>query len=404
VSWIFTSALGLFILWQATENFQRIYCERPEAPSFNYALRIDSDTFVYSGNKMKQAGSWWFPPEYQHSVGMQVVMGWWFMAGGTNNFLPLKLIYLAIWFAALALVGVAAGRATGNPAVGMLAAGLLSFSHLFSVYTATVQHEIILGFFGAALVALSAKAPSRRSALMVGMILAIAACFRINYLVAAVVVGLGYATDRRGREAGWSAYYLVGFFAVALPWNIAHSLHRGLFYFYDSYIFLVFRQHMNPNARAYNFPYTLPAEPHGFAFAIQYPGLYSRLLFERVGLLFGVSPDVWFVESNWSQLLAFGLRLPVAAVREVTLLVGGLLFACGISRVNGRSRIIPMAILLAVVTPHFLVGASSRFLVPALPVIAFFQAWGLYALYLGLRNFCEELSRSIVRTRSSSGF
>lgn len=377
-------ALAYLLVTNLTSALNRIRLWNPSGVAFNPQFRIDSETFVAAGEQMHRDRSLFFPERYHNSLGMKVVMALWFRAGGGNDFYGMKLINFALYLATIGILAVAVARATQVRLWGLVFATLVSYSVPYATYTATLQYEIILSFVVALAFFLCLGPLSPRRCFALGFLLALAPLFRSNFLLLFPCLVLALAVQlKSGERKAVLIPLTLGFLFLALPWNLAHTIHSGQPYFYERVKVSPFKRGLNPDARGYNFPYPKKLEPSGLAFVQKYPVKYANLVWLRLEYLAGLWPDIWFVESYWTELTQSQLGWDVVRSRRLVVYLSVLLLACGVlanlkTPYRGRAYLLGLAVVT--LSPHFFIGASTRFAVPIYPILIFFQTLGLHQI------------------------
>jgi hypothetical protein len=135
-----------------------------------------------------------------------------------------------------------------------------------------------------------------------------------------------------------------------------------------------FRLGNNPNAVGLAFPYPPIVEPSGWGFLLHMPGRFLWLLGRRFLYLWGILTDTWSLPP---AEMGRGSWEPFLAVAALGLFVFGLVAAVRERRKGAERLYLP---IVAVAFPPLIYFGSKRFLIPAMPEIALFQAYALVRL------------------------
>jgi hypothetical protein len=380
-----------FDIWQ---TWDRINALNPHALAYSARMQVDAPRYFVEGQKMRAAHRFFLPPPSDHSLGMQVLASLWPTWRGQADMYSFKVFNFALWLLTLFLAGHLSARLSNSAAWGLFAVAWLAHSNLFSVYTAVFQPEIIYAC-GVTLVTYAAfqrLTPLRTFALGLGI--AILCVFRVKFLLGIVPLIWYYFADRTKRRDLRFGFF--GFFLIAIPWNVVQTVSLEYAYFFEYIFFNRFTNQNNPNAPAFNFPQLPVAEPAGLAFVFQQPLNYLSLLFRRLEYLGGFRYDIWFQESEWTEGLHLLTHWPIAEVRYVMATLGlctivlGFFVLMAKRSPSGFGKAMVVASFGMIFLPHLIIGGSTRFVVPLVPLFAILQTLAFQAVYVWGR----ELRRS----------
>jgi hypothetical protein len=287
--------------------------------------------------------------------------------------LAVKLVLWVVWLGVLALSFVAYRRAWPGDggAAPWIATALVATSLPLVRYTGVVQHEVLGAAGLAALLAILVVPRGARWLAVGGAIIALLAIIRIHYallLAPALLLARG----------GWAPRLALagGFVLVALPWNLYYSVQRGAPFLFQSSLAGQATRWLTPAAQGYTFPYPRPVPPMGLDFVVERPLEYARLLGRRFTYLTGIRQDIWYVEPLPAKALAE--LVDRRAARTATAVVMTLLTAAGVAlllfrRTRTRAGLVAAGFVAALLVPHLVSGSSTRFLVPAVPLLVLLQ-------------------------------
>ncbi len=328
--------------------------------------------------------------DFYHSPGYQLYLRAIFAALGSTNATidASKLLSLAMFFASAVLL-YRLSRRWFEPAVAQLAVAIFLCSESWAYYSNMIQYEVMTGFLILLILSILTSSPASRSsgilwigAVMMGCLLAFISIIQMRYTVL-LLIPLAYPalvarTELRNRKLRQGLIGLLTGLALLAGWSLAQSHIEG------RTVFLmdgsVFRWHVanNPNALGYSFPYPQIVEPSGWQFIFAMPGQWLWLVGQRALYLSGIQRDIWALPPDGFRSGPIGSFSPLDTI-------GTIGFAAGLSLATWRiyrselssESIVAMLALACIILPPLLVFGSKRFIVPVIPLIALFQAYGI---------------------------
>ena len=259
------------------------------------------------------------------------------------------------------------------------------------MYVSLLQGEVLQGFLFVVMVVLSVQAvgsPGRKclylltavSLLMAGLVL-----LQIRFLPILVLLPLMFPACQVTRKESAAAMILPAVLVLAL-WSGFHSRKQGTLVMISTGTTFRLKTAYNAKATGAAYPYPPPTEPSGLDFVLSHPGQTALLVGRRFLYLWDLKPDQWYLGNpivcklnfRWGKFDPTPYDRPLYALGLSLFLLGVVTNLCQASKAGSLGLWgIPYAILLCILSGPLLVFASSRFLVPALPMVVLFQAVAL---------------------------
>lgn len=359
-----------------------------------YAPRMvaDAESYVRNARSMVASGDWIVTNDTYHSVGETLYVAAQLRLFG--SVLAVKLghvVLLAMTFACAAFAG---RRALGSGFGASALVCALSSSILLARYCAVVQYEIVVHFLYALLLALAST--ERPRYFVLGLLIALAATFRIHFgfvlpfvMVDAFVAARSTTDDAlRAVQYRRAALVAVGFALVAIPFNALYAARTDEPFFFQSLASGTgWLRRLHRNATGMMWPYPRGVSPRGVDFILHEPELYIRFLVHKTGYLFGLVPDVWFVESRFvrgaSALTGISrewLRYVFGGLFGLLSVVGWWAVVVQWARAHFALRLAAIQVA-AVLLPQWIVGSSTRVLVPIFVPLIMLQLFAAQRLF-----------------------
>ena len=386
----------LTIAVQAYSVVHFVRTERPDAPAYEPRMTIDAATYVRRATEMMARGDALFTPDAYHSVGMQVLAANVFRLTGVSP-RAVKLLNCALWLCTL-IVAFFAFRRVLPPTAAWVTVTLVALSVWLQRYCAIVQYEVFASAALTTLFLLNVRGNGAGAAATSGAIAAVLAIFRAHFMVLVPALAAVYAVFPSARQKTRYLALVLGFLAIAVPWNTYYSMRRGEPFLFQTEAALQAHRYLSPNAAGYNYPYYPPVEPSGLRFIVERPGDYVRLLLRRFTYLTGIEPDIWSVEPRGTRVVRLMTDRATArrinAVVALALVLGGAALSLRAST-RTRGGVLAVALIAVLVAPHAIVSSSTRYMVPAIPLLTLLQAQ--FILFLASRRAArEEAERNAV--------
>ncbi len=394
-----------FRVWQVfigmmSENFQ--------APARLVHMTVDGANYSAVGRRLAMSSEPLMAESIHYSVGMQVYVAAVMRFLQSDQVGPLKLLNFAFFGGILFLLYQMGLKATRSRHWALFGVFIAASSELLVAYIPVVQYEILIAFLFLLGTAALVLRPDPRRCLGAGVIVAICAIFRAHFVLVlpGYALGLWLLDPTRAGLRTRVAPLLLGFLFLALPWNSYYSIRQKQVFFFQE--IFTFRLSLHPDSTGKNFPKPTVEqirEPSGVAFIVQEPKSYGRLLVERSQYFLGIAPDIWMVESCWSQLLAGVVGGSIELARKLVVAFSLVLLGLGAwAAVKERQgwALLLLSMLVAVSIPQLLINSTTRFLVPALPGWLFFDMLGIRELSRLMRRMFAKIACG--RRDESSGF
>ena len=355
----------------------------------NHQLVIDEKNYLFGAFRMKEKGTPFYTEDGLHSVGMQMLTYALLLATDTGHVRTADYyLNLVLWTLLIALAGGIGFLFSRDLTFALATAFFTAHSALLRKYCGYLQYEIPAAFLTAVLLFLCLRPLTRRMAYAAGALIALLGIFRFHFTQFLPLVALVHAGSLKREGAVWRPVLialLLGFVAIALPFNLYYSVKRGQPFFFQTNVTTgTFLNALNPKTDGRAFPYqhfSADKGVRGLPFIAQMPGKYLDLLSSRFGFLVGLEKDAWFIESDWVKSIADKLNGRSESIRPwfvlflILSIVGGTA-VCLRNAAAFRFRHPSLLILappLVVLLPNFLVNSSTRFLVTAIPFFIVLQ-------------------------------
>ena len=167
---------------------------------------------------------------------------------------------------------------------------------------------------------------------------------------------------------------------VAVPWNLAYSVHTGTPVFFQTGLEKQISSSLNPLVQGYVYPFAPHSEPSGLRFIVDRPFGYVSLVGRRILYLIGARPESWFVESSWTLILMNHFHMTSESARISFLAICLVLFGLGLRAASIRARastqpvqFLPLALVGPIATAMLVFNTSNRYWVPIIPAVICFQ-------------------------------
>jgi hypothetical protein len=361
-----------------------------DEPWINLVLSIDGKSYIRGMRSMIEQGAILDVDNLYHSPGFQIYLAflWRLWPWSNGFFFFVKLVSLALYIASIAMV-VQLGSRLVDTRVGLLAGILLSLSPKLQVYVNLLQGEVLQAFLFTLLAWLSARAaagPRQKTlilALVMSVIMTALILLQVRFLPILLFLPWLFPACPDTRRRQVAAALVTPAVVLLTLWSGYHSLKRNELVMVGTGTAFRIKTAYNPNATGAAYPYPKPAEPTGLDFIASHPHRVLWLVGQRFQYLWDLKPDEWYlgnpvlckarseiVPTSYDGLL-YGLALGV-------FLLGLAASWLQVSRAGtlGLWGVV-YAILLSILLGPLLVFASSRFLIPAIPMLAILQALAL---------------------------
>jgi len=364
---------GLVIATQALLVLRFIRTEQPNAPAYERRMTIDAATYVRQAALMVARRDTLYTDDAVHSAGMQVLTAQVFRLFGIRP-LAVKQLNWLLWLAALVLAYFAFVHVLPSRSAAWIATALVASSLPLQRYCGIVQYEIVACAALTALFFLNVRASTWRAAAISGAVIAALAAFRVHFVLLLPTLVAFHFMFPSHRPARRHLALVVGFLAIALPWNVYYSVRNGAPFFFTKASRL--DRYLSPESAGFAYPYPKAAEPRGLRFITERPTDYLRLLGRRFTYLSGIERDIWWVEPRGSRVLR-GV-VDAATARRINAALSVLLALAGVALIlHARTRtpagVLAVGIVVVLVAPHLIMNSSTRFMVPAIPLLTFLQ-------------------------------
>lgn len=345
-------------------------------------MTIDAANYWQGALAMISSHQFLLTEDTYHSVGMQIILANWMRIFGHENFMSFKLLNVSLFIFSLfmfyrILISVFHSRNWSLFGVFLMS----SSSDLYS-YCGIIQYEIIGTSLISLLIFLNLKS-SYKVDFLSGSTIAFIAILRAHFSFLIVFVVLFHWLRPDPMKSRKAIFCLLGFMAVAIPFNIYYSVHSHSIFFFQSKMDLQILRALNANSRGFNFPHPEIVEPSGFHFILQNPSGYMNLLGLRVLYFTGLVPDVWFIESNWTYYLQSLTNWETELCRKCFVGISLILLALGSisSYVSVKKNkewppvmeCLPLFVILILILPNLILNSSTRFLISGIPCFIFMQ-------------------------------
>lgn len=377
--------LALFLLPLFYWTYGEIHLVRTHGfPVRDYPV-IDEGSYIRGARTMAESGSWFYSPDGYHSVGMQILgAAVWRTTGEAGFRGAVYRLNFNLWLLTLALVLAIAYLATQSALVSAFALALVASSRLLSEYIFLVQYEVVTAFLCTALTLFFLvffRTDKKWWLAAMGATVGALIVIRVHFGVFVPLFLILLLVCRRPAFRREASVFVGAFLLVCAPIQVLYTIKRGkLFLFQQNVTSLTFLHGLAENSRGFNSVRLSKEEwgDHGLGFVVRHPAKYADLLKRRAEIFVGLTPDNWFVESGWTLRLMerFAMADETARRWVVYCFFGTLLLWAGLARTPAAwSLLFP---LVVVVLPQLIIDASTRFLIPALPVlcVAFAAFWG----------------------------
>jgi hypothetical protein len=372
------------------------------SPWFDEILAIDGHSHIKGMKSLVERDAIIDVEDLYHSPGYQIYLSWLrrIFASYDGFFLFAKLISWAM-YVGITLLVIWIGAALVNVDVGLLAGTLLACSAKYNVYVNLLQGEVLQGFLFTLLAALFIlisrlkKEIFRMSALLsASFIVAALVLLQVRFLPILLFLPLAIlAIERNSRgRLKMSAALIAPALVILVLWSAHNSYRLGKSVVVSEGSEFRLRVAYNPNATGAAYPYPHVVEPAGLRFIRAQPGKTATLFLRRFQYLWDLKRDIWYLGNPilsqihnrinptecdiWIYttsllLFSFGLAITIYDVhKQKSFAIWGM----------------PYAILAANLIGPMLVFASSRFLVPAVPMIAIFESVAITRLFSIVRR------------------
>ena len=392
------------------QTLHRVFFEQFAAPSFVLRLSVDSANYLYSGFQMLNSGQPWKLAASWMSVGMQYeCMLFISLFGVLNASKAIKILNVICFFLGLSLYGSLIKKGTKNAIFLLAVLFFTTFSTLFQSYVAIVQWEMPTAFLALLFIWLwirnSEEGWTSHFRTSTAALVLIVLCFyRVHFiLLPLILAALDYRELKAPRFRKSMLLFVIVFLAISTPinWRLSQEMDPHTFFFQAP---LSFKKTLHSAAASANYPWILPSADRtsGISFIFENPFDFLKLTLSRIPYALGWKRDIWLLDSPYVKAMTtLGADLTVARciLAGVQVLLFGLgLWICFGRRDRGEALFgkswnparfrVWIAVPVLCFLPQFLVGASTRFLVPAIPSLVVIQMVGLAWLIKRPRNVC----------------
>lgn len=381
----------------------RLTLETGDRPWFISVLKIDGPSYIKGMTTIAETGDFIDLDDIYHSPGYQIYLGalkilfpfdrgFFFSIKLLSGFLFLLTVFLTIVI----------GERSIHKYAGWIAGAILAFSLRMQVYCNLLQGEILQAFCFTLLVLLVILwNPSRRNifGVLQQLIISLLAIFlvfqQVRFVPLIPMLFLYICRKEISRKTLSTVFprvmrtaflFLAPCLLIIGFWSRLHSREEGEFVLIGTGSEFRMQVAYNPNATGASYPYPEIGEPTGMDFVLSHPGRVAWLLRERFLYLCNWKRDIW----DLGNPIDLHRTLKIAPSSwEIPIHVGGtLLFISGAvlrfvrkprSKERNSDGLLYIWILAVVLAP-LLVFGSSRFLIPALPAVALFQAYTISLL------------------------
>ena len=395
-----TAILFTWIALRVGQVFVGMMSENFQAPARLVHMTVDGANYSAVGRRLAMSSEPLMAESIHYSVGMQVYVAAVMRFLQSDQVGPLKLLNFAFFGGILLILYQMGLKATRSRLWALFGVFLAASSELLVAYIPVIQYEVLIAFLFLLSAAGLVLRPDPRRCLGAGVIVAVCAIFRAHFVLVlpGYALGLWLLEPTRAGLRGRVVPLLVGFMLLALPWNSYYSIRQKQIFFFQE--IFTFRLSLHPDSTGKNFPKPTVEqirEPSGFAFIVQEPKSYGRLLVERSQYFLGLAPDIWMVESLWSRLLTGVVGGSIELARKLLVSLSLVLLGLGAwAAVKERQgwALLLLSMLVAVAVPQLLINSTTRFLVPALPVWLFFDMLGIREVFRLTRRMVTYRSRA----------
>lgn len=370
-----------------------------DKPWFISVLKIDGPFYIKGMDSIAATGDFLNLDDIYHSPGYQIYIGlidrlYPFDRG---IFFGLKLLN-GFLFLGTIVITVCLGERYVRPHAGWIAGAILALSLDWHVYANLLQGEVLQGFCFALftwIVVRTSRTRSVASLIGASLLATFLTLLQVRYfpLVPLAVVALFLSSRGNGSgvrlNARAAALFMLPCIILLGGWSWHHSEREGQALFVGKGSEFRMRVAYNPNATGASYPYPEIAEPTGLRFVLSHPGKTAWLFRERALYLWNWKRDIWDLGNPISmhrsrRIVSSGFEIPFHAGGTLLFLLGVIVrLRAGPPDAADQPACADVWLYVwvgAVITAPLLVFASSRFLIPALPAIALFQACAVLAI------------------------
>lgn len=369
------------LFYGAILNLKNITNNNLESYASHSNMEIDGRSFDRNAIEMINNGYWFYTKDTYHSPGMTILISWIYKI--RNSLSSVKFVNFLFWIGTLIVFYFLSKMYFFSENQSLLLVCMMSHSNLLHRYCATLQYEIIVGFFIILLLFLSLNKDSNAKNIIFPIVSSILYLFRPH-----LGLFIFLSNSKKKRFLPSLAIFLIIIFLITLFYSV---LNNSMTISADSFSDQ-FHRWLNPNSKGFNYPYPEYSKPSGIDFIITYPLLYLKLMLNKLNYLFGIYPDIWFVPSRLTEYLyenGYNTDSVIAIFGNIRLW----LFVLGIIsilKIKKRECIYLVLFLIPIFLPHLIIGSSTRFLVPIISIVFLVQVHGIINLLKTFKYFVNK--------------
>jgi hypothetical protein len=342
----------------------------PHQLSSHSNFTLDGHSYWNGAQDMIEKGDIFFTKDIYHSPGGQIWISWILRFFENPSPLIIKKINYVFFIIILTQIFFFVKETIGWR-YSILSLIFLSSSSYFRTYIATIQYEILLCLIITSMLlifTLNIKKHQLTQAIVLALLCFICFMIRYHYLYFAFISMLFLWKTKFSKLSFFSLYavlltlFLTSYIKNDLGLNdLKQNSEKQL-------------RWLSPLSGGHNYPYPQedPAIKPGFQYIVSHPVSYLNQLFNRFCYLFGLKEDSYFLPSNLSKMsyFIFGKTFDLLiAILEVTFILIGFILSFKFYR---KIAIAYCSIAAAFYLPILIVGATSRFIIPLMPIHLFF--------------------------------
>ncbi len=360
-------------------------------------LTIDSKYYLAGMISILKNGDFLALKDLYHSPGYQLYLALLASIIGikANFIITVKIISLILFAITSSMLFLTVRRMTCLN-VALLTTAFFSMSVKWHTYISIIQPEVLLGFLGMSIIFLSPSCSIDRSIksslhlLLLGLLSATICMIQVRFLLIIpcmmmiIIIKKPLVKNFKNKIIAVLTF-LIPVLAIIGGWSVYQSerLKKPVLIQTNSKFRLELAYNLNSTGKA--FPYPEIKKPVGFNLIRERPDKFIWLLKERFLYLWDLKKDRWYLGNPFSLYFQTSFKPGNYDRSLYTILF--FLFLIGIifrtlADLNTRTwtNFIPFLILMVHFSGPLLVFSSSRFIIPALPLVSFYQAFALWQI------------------------
>ena len=388
--------VSFFLIYFNLSHLTFLMIQSSHSPSALPMFTLDGISYFNGATEMIQNGKFFFTKDIYHSPGGQIWVSWVFRLAGSLDPIFIKVANFVLALLIQLIMFLFVKREFGWK-LGLIVSTLIASSPKLHIYIATMQYEILLSFIVCSLVFFMLRQKNDGNyliGLLLGFLCFLAFMLRYHYLWLALITALGLFKYRK------SLISFIFIFIIFSSVFVTSYVREGVGLKEISENSARQLRWMSPLSEGHNFPYP-PEQPDikpGFHYIWENPSSYSNQLLKRFGYLFSIKKDHYHIPSHFSDMLSkiFQIDLTaLAASLELLLILVGIFFTWRISQAIVWMY---LGIAAAFLGPQLIVGSTSRFILPLLPLHIFFMTISFFFLgKLLLFKICSFSRKNLLK-------